>query len=64
MKIYVMVTDDVLKFDRIQNELLIVGRQSDAERLVECGAAAFYEKIDVLDSKDVDDIYLKFLGEG
>lgn len=64
MKVYVMVTDDVLDFDKIQDELMIVGKQSDAERLVECGYAAFYEKIDVADSKDVDEIYLKFLGEG
>ena len=64
MKVCVMIIDDVLKFDRIQNELLIVGRQSDADKLVECGVATSYEKIDVLDSKDVDDIYLKFLGEG
>lgn len=60
MKVYVMITDDVSDIV----DLLIVGKKSDADKLVECGSAISYEVIDVADSEDVNQIYLKYIGVG
>lgn len=60
MKVYVMLDDEPL--DR--RSLLIVGRQEDAERLVECGHSYTYEVVDVANSSDVREIYLDYVARG
>ena len=60
MKVFLMLDDEPL--DR--RNLLIVGREKDAERLVECGHSYTYEEVNVANSQEVEEIYLDYMGIG
>lgn len=56
MKVYLMLDGEPL--DR--RSIMIVGSESDAEALVECGHSDFYEVIEVHDHKDVEEVLLDY----
>ena len=52
MKIYVLIDneDNILSVDNLK----IVLKQEDAERMIRCGQALAYETVDALNSVEVD----------
>ena len=61
MKVCVMIKEnDFLD----TNNLTIVGKQKDADILVDKGLFMSYEVVDVLTSKNVEDFYLQNIGRG
>lgn len=55
-----MLNDEPL--DR--RSLLIVGREKDAQKLVDCGHSQTYESVNVYSSGDVEKIYLDYIARG
>lgn len=54
MKIYMLITDE----DNILvDNIMFVTKKYDAEKLVLCGKAKYYEIIDTLNSVEVENIY-------
>lgn len=62
MKVYVLI-DNEDSFLSVDN-LKIVLKQEDAERMVRCGQALAYETVNVMNSIEVDDIYNMNIGKG
>lgn len=62
MKVYVLI-DNEDSFLSVDN-LKIVSKQEDAERMVRCGKALAYETVNVMNSIEVDDIYNMNIGKG
>lgn len=62
MKVYVLIDneDNILSVDNLK----IVLKQEDAERMIRCGQALAYETVDVLNSVEVDEIYKRDIGRG
>ena len=61
MKVYLMVRNDEKLYP---NNLLIVSRLSEAEKVIEDGFADYYEIVDVLVGDEINDIYQRFIGRG
>ena len=62
MKVYVLIDneDNILSVDNLK----IVLKQEDAERMVRCGQALAYETVDALNSVEVDEIYKRDIARG
>lgn len=62
MKVYVLIDneDDILSVDNLK----IVLKQEDAERMIRCGQALAYETVDALNSMEVDEIYNRNIARG
>lgn len=61
MKIYMVIKDaDNITIDNI----FLVTKQYDAEKLVACGEAQYYEIMNTLNSVDVDNIYQTKIAKG
>lgn len=62
MKVYVLIDneDDILAVDNLK----IVLKQEDAERMIRCGQALAYETVDALNSVEVDEIYKRNIARG
>lgn len=61
MKVYLLLQDNEPLYPE---NLLLVGRKSDAEKLINDGFATYYEIIEVLSGSDVDDFYNKQIARG
>ena len=61
MKVYLVLNNDEIIHPET---ILLVGRQSDAEKLVNDGYGTYYEVIEVLSSRDVEELYKFFEGRG
>lgn len=46
------------------NNMLLVGRQSDAEKLVKDGFGSYYETVEVLSGADVEEYYKSQIARG
>ena len=54
MKVFLMLNDD----EKLHSDnLLLVARQSDADKIIANGLATHYEIIEVLSSSDVNEMY-------
>ena len=62
MKVYVLIDneDNILSVDNLK----IVLKQEDAERMIRCGQALAYETVDALNSVEVDEIDKRDIGRG
>lgn len=60
MKVYVMIPDEPI--DR--RDLFIVGKETDAKSLVECGMYYTYEVVEVLNHEEVEFYRLDYMGIG
>lgn len=61
MQIYMLIKDaDNINIDNI----FFVTKRNDADKMVECGEASYYEKINVLSSIEVGQIYLQKRAKG
>lgn len=61
MKVYLLLQDNEPFYPE---NLLLVGRKSDAEKLIKDGFATYYEIIDVLSGADVDEYYKTRIARG
>lgn len=62
MKVYVLIDneDNILSVDNLK----IVLKQEDAERMIRSGQALAYETVDALNSMEVNEIYKKDIARG
>lgn len=64
MKVYVLIDNDsednILSVDNLK----IVLKQEDADRMIKCGQALAYETVDALNSVEVDEIYKRDIARG
>ena len=61
MKVYLMLKDNEKLYS---DNLLLVARQSDADKIIADGLATHYEIVDVLNSSDVGELYQKQIARG
>lgn len=61
MKVYLMLKDNEKLYP---DNLLLVARQSDADKIIADGFATHYEIVDVLNSSDVGELYRKQIARG
>ena len=61
MKVYLLLQDNEPLYPE---NILLVGRKSDAEKLINDGFATYYEIIEVLSGSDVDNFYKTKIARG
>ena len=61
MKVYLMLKNNEKLYS---DNLLLVARQSDADKIIADGFATHYEIVDVLNSSDVVELYQKQIARG
>ena len=61
MKVYLMLKDNEKLYP---DNLLLVARQSDADKIIADCFATHYEIVDVLNSSDVGELYQKQIARG
>lgn len=60
MNVFLMLSDKPLD----KYNLFIVGRQKDAQKLIDCGCYRSYEVINVANSTEVEQVYLDYIARG
>lgn len=60
-KIYLILNDDEPLYP---DNLLLVGRKADAERLINDGFGTYYEILEVISGSEVDDFYIRQIARG
>lgn len=61
MKVYLILNDNEPLFP---DNLLLVGRKSDAERLINDGFGTYYEILEVISGSEVDEFYNRQTARG
>ena len=61
MKVYLLLNDNEPLYPE---NLLLVGRKSDAEKLINDGFATYYEIIEILSGSDVEEFYKTRIARG
>ena len=61
MKVY-LIKSDKRKFDI--NDIILVGKREDAERIISVNDKFYYEVVEVLNTIEVDKLYEELLSNG